>query len=147
MKYATPREAAKLLGIAAQRIRRNAQSGIYPFMMIGSHMVVDVDAIREILEREDPLIERMLGIVDLSKKYGLTDSAIRRGTQEGWLPYMRRGRKLLFDTQIPERHPMIPIGHFENPSRPCYYYASEARLQERRASKTARVTGGFHYWV
>ena len=100
MKFMTPAEAAAALseyGISEGQIKRAAQRGRLPYIKVGSHMLIDVDAAAAILEesRED---DALLSTEALSEATGLSPSAIRRGVAEGWLPTREsNGRHLRFD--------------------------------------------------
>ncbi len=101
MRLMTPAQAAAWLAqydlqITAGQIKRRQRSGEYPGMVVGTHLMVDADRIREILEghRSRPL----MNTEELSEEIGLSPSAIRRGVKEGWMPvYQAVGRHLVFD--------------------------------------------------
>lgn len=88
MNMATINEAAKALGINAQKLRRGVESGKYPFVPIGTRKLVDIDKLREIMGTEDATI----GIKEASELTGLSEKTIRRGIREGWLPHQRHGK-------------------------------------------------------
>ena len=100
MKFMTPADAAAALNeyaVSEGQIKRGARRGRFPYIKIGSHMMVDVDAAAAILakERED---DALMNTEELSAATGLSASAIRRGVSEGWLPARdARGRHLRFD--------------------------------------------------
>ncbi len=56
MKFRTCREAAEELneefGVNQSHLKRGCMEGKYPSMKIGNRLLVDVDALRPILERE-----------------------------------------------------------------------------------------------
>lgn len=100
MRFMTPNDAATALSeyaISEGQIKRGAQRGRFPYIKVGSRMMVDVDAAAAILakERED---DNLMNTEQLSVATGLSASAIRRGVAEGWLPARdARGRHLRFD--------------------------------------------------
>lgn len=100
MKFMTPADAVKALseyGVSYGQIKRGAKQGRLPYIKIGSHMMVDVDAAAAILaqEHEDGML---MNTEELSAATGLSASAIRRGVSEGWLPTREaRGRHLRFN--------------------------------------------------
>lgn len=98
MKWMTINEAADILGISPQQLRRGIQYGRYPFMLVGNRKLVDVDELILIISEEHDLIN----IRDLSAITGLTTSAIRAGIADGWLPHRMIGRKIMFDLSAVE---------------------------------------------
>ena len=100
MKFMTPSDAAKALseyGVSYGQIKRGAIQGRIPYIKIGSHMMVDVDAAAAILAQECG-DSALLNTEELSAATGLSVSAIRRGVSEGWLPTRGvRGRHLRFN--------------------------------------------------
>ena len=88
MNMATINEAAKALGINAQKLRRGVESGKYPFVPIGTRKLVDIDKLREIMGPE----EATIGIKEASELTGLSEKTIRRGIREGWMPNQRHGK-------------------------------------------------------
>ena len=99
MKFMRPADAAKALseyGVSYGQIKRRALQGRFPYIKIGSHMMVDVDAAAAILANERA--DELLNTEELSAATGLSASAIRRGVSEGWLPAREVcGRHLRFD--------------------------------------------------
>lgn len=85
-------EAAQLLGIDAQRLRRGIQSGRYAHYEIEGRILVDVDALGEIIEAE----RRTISIEEAAQLTGLTKTMIRRGAKGGWLPCERIGKAYRF---------------------------------------------------
>ena len=59
MKLATPNEAAAELKISAQLIRSGIKTGRFPCLYLGTHMMVDLDQLRDILESKDihPIVD------------------------------------------------------------------------------------------
>ena len=80
MKLRTIRDAAEMLGVNENRVRRAARDGRIPSMQLGNRTLVDVDAARGVLSPEP----------------GLTVTAIRRAVRDGWLPYIKPGKAYLF---------------------------------------------------
>ncbi|MGI6635846.1 MAG: hypothetical protein ACOX7B_11830 [Christensenellales bacterium] len=98
MRYETPAEAKRTLKsmgieISAATIRRRARAGQIPHLVIGGHVVVDVDVLLPMLQDE---IDRRDWVSSrkIAEMTGLTISVIRRGVKEGWLPAQRQGRHL-----------------------------------------------------
>lgn len=96
MKMATLAEAERDLDVKAITIRRRAIRGEYPYLMIGTKMMVDLDILRPIVEAERKR-NNGINITTLAEKTGLKVSAIRRGIKEGWIPYWMENRRARFD--------------------------------------------------
>ena len=92
MKLATINEAAPILGKSPQQLRRGIDAGRYPYVPIGNRKLVDVEELSEIIKREDSTI----GIREAAELTGLSEKAIRRGAQEGWLPCSKEGKSYEF---------------------------------------------------
>lgn len=102
MLMMSPAAAAEWLdrpGLTAARIKARVKAGEFPFLMMGTHMMVDVDGIQRILAEEDRK-RNLISTEELSKATGLTPSGIRRGVAEGWLPVADKvGRHMRFDLE------------------------------------------------
>lgn len=92
MRLMTISEAARLLGISEQRLRRGVEAGRYPYIRIGSRKLVDVDELEPVIRAEQATI----GIREAAQLTGLPMTAIRRGAREGWLPCRKDGKAYLF---------------------------------------------------
>lgn len=95
MKMRTVPDAAQMLGVNEMRVRRAARDGRIPAMQLGNRMLVDVDVACDVLSRPDGVT-----IDVVSAETGLTESAIRRGIREGWMPCEKPGRAYLFDLDL-----------------------------------------------
>ena len=84
MKLRTIRDAAEMLGVNENRVRRAARDG--------NRTLVDVDAARGVLSPEPEGVK----IDVVSEETGLTVTAIRRAVRDGWLPYIKPGKAYLF---------------------------------------------------
>ncbi len=107
MKFRTCREAAEELneefGVNQSHLKRGCMEGKYPSMKIGNRLLVDVDALRPILERERQDQQGLLSTTELAQRTGLSESAIRRAVTEGWLPCRIVGRNMRFDLMDVQR--------------------------------------------
>lgn len=92
MKLRTIRDAAEMLGVNENRVRRAARDGLIPSMQLGNRTLVDVDAARGVLSPEPEGVK----IDVVSEETGLTVTAIRRAVHDGWLPYIKPGKAYLF---------------------------------------------------
>lgn len=90
MKLRTIRDAAEMLGVNENRVRRAARDGRIPSMQLGNRTLVDVDAARGVLSPEPEGVK----IDVVSEETGLTVTAIRRAVRDGWLPYIKPGKPL-----------------------------------------------------
>ena len=97
MKLATPNEAAAELKISAQLIRSGIKTGRFPFLYLGTHMMVDLDQLRDILDSERKL--QGISIEEVSKLTGLKVSGVRRGVRAGWIPAVMVGGKYQFQPE------------------------------------------------
>lgn len=98
MKFMTPREAAAHLseyGLSVEQARRRAKSGEYPHIYVGGRMLIDVDAVRPMLEARGEHAQT-ISTAELSAALGLKPTAIRRGVSEGWLPCRMAGHHYRF---------------------------------------------------
>ena len=104
MRFATPKEAANALSaydINEAQIRRRAKCGDFPHILVGGHVLVDIDGVAAILEaaKHEP---ETISTAELSELTGLKIATIRRGCSEGWLPFKLDGphfRFVLLDVQ------------------------------------------------
>lgn len=100
MRLRTCREAseavADICAISPKVIRRGCVDGLYPCLQVGNRMLVDVDALREILTDEGNRAN-LIGTAELSMRIGLSESTIRRAVNDGWMPSVRVGRHMKFD--------------------------------------------------
>ena len=87
MKMTTINEAARALEIPASQIRRGIAEGRYAYIPVGNRMLVDLDELTLIIRNEKAVI----GVKAASELTGLSESTIRRGAQNGWLPCTRKG--------------------------------------------------------
>ena len=91
-------EAARLCGMGTARLRKMIRDGRVKALELGGRKLVDLDEV-------EPLADDARGarVRDVVEATGLTDSAVRRGCAEGWLPHRRSGNTLLFDLEEVER--------------------------------------------
>lgn len=82
MKLRTIRDAAEMLGVNENRVRRAARDGRIPSMQLGNRTLVDVDAARGVLSPEPEGVK----IDVVSEETGLTVTAIlsSSGTRPGY---------------------------------------------------------------
>ena len=92
MKLRTINEAAKELNVSQSRLRRAVRAGQVNYLMMGNRQLVDVDSAQSLRGPEGGI-----SINELSDLTGLRVSTIYRAVQEGWMPYDKRGRALVFD--------------------------------------------------
>lgn len=95
MRFMTIAEAARLLGIPEQRLRRGVEAGRYPYVQIGHRKLVDMDELEPIIRAERATI----GIREAAQLTGLPETAIRRGAREGWLPCRKDGKAYIFQPE------------------------------------------------
>lgn len=100
MKLMTCTEACKHLedefGMTASQLKRGCLAGKYPWMKIGNRMLVDVDALLPILTKERQEMKTLLSTTELAQRIGLSESSIRRGVADGWIPCRIVGRNMRF---------------------------------------------------
>lgn len=99
MRLMTCREASQALsryGITTAQIKRGCADGRYPHMRVGNRIVVDVDALAELLDQLGDL-SSLISTAELAQRIGLSESTIRRAVSDGWMPYRVVGRNLRFD--------------------------------------------------
>ncbi len=97
MKLATVSDALRQLKaedliISESKLRRDAQSGRLPSMIVGTRTLIDLDVARELAYRGDGIT-----IEQLSEETGLKVCMIRRGIREGWIPSRKEGKAYRFD--------------------------------------------------
>lgn len=99
MKLMTCREASVALrekyGVTQTQIKRRCLTDRCPSIKIGNRLLVDVDALRTLLDEERQR-EQLMGTTDLARHIGLSESTIRRAAADGWLPYHKEGRNMRF---------------------------------------------------
>lgn len=100
MRMMTCREASEALRdkhrVSAAQIKRGCQTGKYPYLKIGNRILVDVDVIRSMLEKEAQE-SALLSTAELALRIGMSESTIRRAVSEGWMPCRLQGRNMRFD--------------------------------------------------
>ena len=92
MRFQTIPEAARLLGLTTQQLRRGIAAGRYPSYEINGRTMVDVDSLGEIIEAE----KRTISIEEAAELTGLSKTMIRRGARGGWLPCEKIGKAYRF---------------------------------------------------
>ena len=92
MRLLTIPEAARILKMDKQKLRRGVQAGRYAHYEIDGRTMVDVDALGEIIEAE----KRTIGIEEAAELTGLSKTMIRRGVRGGWLPCEKIGKAYRF---------------------------------------------------
>ncbi|MBR4711492.1 MAG: excisionase family DNA-binding protein [Clostridia bacterium] len=92
MNFVTIRQAAEALNVPELRVRRAAADGKLDALRVGNRTLVDLDTARERLTD----IRERITIAEVTRLTGLTDSAVRRGIQEGWLPAEKGGKTYYF---------------------------------------------------
>lgn len=92
MRLLTIPEAARILEMDTQRLRRGVHAGRYAHYEIDGRILVDVDALGEIIEAE----RWTISIEEAAELTGLTKTMIRRGAKGGWLPCERIGKAYRF---------------------------------------------------
>lgn len=104
MKLRTINEAARELGIPVHRLRRGIQAGKYPSLRWGNRVLVDLDALKPILE-EERRQSADADAVDLNTcadAIGVTSDVLWRMAQAGLVPYTRVGRAYRFQVAAVE---------------------------------------------
>lgn len=100
MRLRTCREAseavADICAISPKAIRRGCVDGVYPCLQVGNRMLVDVDALRDALTAAGNRTS-LISTAEVSLRTGLSESAIRRAVNDGWMPTVRVGRHMRFD--------------------------------------------------
>ena len=92
MRLLTIPEAARILGIPAQMLRRYVRSGRYPSYDVDGRTLVDVDELVPLVMAERATI----GIKDAAELTGLSEKMLRRGAKGGWLPCEKIGNAYRF---------------------------------------------------
>lgn len=85
-------EAARLLGIDEQKLRRGVHAGRYAHYEIDGRILVDVDELAAAIEAE----KRTISIEEAAELTGLSKTMIRRGARGGWLPCEKIGKAYRF---------------------------------------------------
>lgn len=92
MNLQTVRTVCKELGVPENRVRRAIRSGQLDVLKLGNRLLIDMDTAREMFAQA----EGTINIGELSKAIGMSETGIRRGIREGWIPYERVGWAYLF---------------------------------------------------
>ena len=92
MRLQTIPEAARLLDMNAQQLRRGIQAGHYPSYEVGGRVMVDVEELARIVDME----RASIGIAEAAHLTGLSISMIRKGVRGGYLPFIKVGNGYRF---------------------------------------------------
>lgn len=92
MNFVTIGEASRKTGIKQEKLRKAVRLGLISSYPLGNRRLVDLDT----LPREVVSVENLIGVRELAELTGLSESAIRRGITEGWLPFIRDGNRYKF---------------------------------------------------
>lgn len=94
-------EAARLLGVTRYRLLEGIKAGRYPAMRFEGRLMVDIDALREIIRKEDQQrakdAGRKLNLKQCAAAIGLSTGTLRRMAEAGAVPGSKRGRYWMFD--------------------------------------------------
>lgn len=87
MNLQTIRTASRQLGVSEHILRRRIAANDIPVLRVGNRLLVDTDTLREYIKEVQGI-----GIARVSEETGLSESTIRRGIHEGWIPARKIGR-------------------------------------------------------
>lgn len=99
MRLRTLNEAAEALGVSRRRLREGIRRGIYPAVPWKNRLLVDIDELKAIIEKEDA--ERAarageIGLKECAEAIGLTGNVLRSMALAGLVPYHKAGRYYRF---------------------------------------------------
>lgn len=86
MRMRTINEAAEELNVPRKRIADGIKDGRYPCMNWGRRRLVDVDALRKLLQHEE-LEGCYVSISEAAKAVGLSPDVLRRMARSGLIPH------------------------------------------------------------
>lgn len=87
MNLKTIPEAARLLDMNPQQLRRRVRDGHYPSYEVGGRVMVDMNELARIVEME----RGSIGIAEAAQLTGLSIGMIRKGVRGGYLPHIEVG--------------------------------------------------------
>lgn len=74
------------------RVRRAIRNKQLDVLTLGNRLLIDMDTARSLLVQ----VEGTIKIDELSRAIGMSDTGIRRGIHEGWIPCEKVGKAYLF---------------------------------------------------
>lgn len=92
MNLQTVRTVCKELGVPESRVRRAIRAKQLDVLKLGNRLLIDMDTAREMLVQ----VEGTIKIDELSRAIGMSETGIRRGIHEGWIPCEKVGKAYLF---------------------------------------------------
>lgn len=99
MNLQTVRTVCKELGVPESRVRRAIRNKQLDVLTLGNRLLIDMDTARNVLVQ----VEGTIKIDELSRAIGMSDTGIRRGIHEGWIPYQKVGRAYHFRLEEVEK--------------------------------------------
>ena len=93
MNLQTVRAVCQILDVQEYVIRKAIREKRIPCLRLGSHILVDLDMVRDLLSE----MTSKATFAEVCTATGLKPSAVRRGVEEGWIPCEKPGKSYVFD--------------------------------------------------
>lgn len=106
MRLRTLNEAAEELGLTRRQLRIGIREGRYPAIQWKNRLLVDLDQLIPIVERERRQRERhegMIGLNECAAAIGVSRDTLRNMALSGLIPYEKSGRYYRFSLEAVER--------------------------------------------
>ena len=100
MNMQTVRTVCEVLGVPEYRVRNAIRDKQLKVLPLGNRQLIDLDEARALLVKPS---EGTIKMAELSAAIGISQTGIRRGIREGWIPCEKVGKAFVFHLEDVEK--------------------------------------------